>query len=114
MNHGFIRVAVANPQIRVADTCYNAQEIVKLALRAADEGVEVLAFSELSVTGYTCGDLFFQKSLIDGAERALVNIAEKTKDTDMLLCVGLPVCHEDKLYNVCAVVKSGKILGLVP
>lgn len=114
MNHGFIRVAVANPQIRVADPQFNAQEIVKLALRAADEGVEVLVFGELSITGYTCGDLFFQKSLIEGAQEALGVIAEKTSGTNMLLCVGLPVCHEDKLYNVCALVKSGKVLGLVP
>ncbi len=114
MNHGFLRVAVANPEIRVADPEYNAAQIVKAAKEAQKRGAELLAFPELCITGYTCGDLFFQKTLLRGAEQALAHIAKQTEQTTMLLFVGLPVCHQDKLYNVCAVLQSGKILGLVP
>ncbi len=114
MNHGFLRVGVANPEIRVAEPEYNANAVVAAALEAEKEGVEVLAFPELCLTGYTCGDLFFQKTLIKAAERALAKVAESTKNADMLICVGLPVSHENKLYNVCAVLNKGNILGLVP
>ena len=114
MNNGFLRVAAATPEIRVADPAYNATQIVNIAKKAAKEHVEVLAFPELCITGYTCGDLFFQKELTDAAERALRRIADGTKALDMFLFVGLPVRHGGKLYNVCAAVKGGKILGAVP
>lgn len=107
-------MGVANPEIRVAEPEYNAKAVIAAALEAQKEGVDVLAFPELCLTGYTCGDLFFQKTLISGAERALALVAEKTKNTDVLICVGLPVSHENKLYNVCAVLNKGNILGIVP
>lgn len=114
MNHGFLRVAAANPEIRVADPDYNAEAIIEAVRAAAAENVELLVFPELCITGYTCGDLFLQQTLISGAERALEKIAAHTEQADTVICVGLPVSHEDKLYNVCAVLNKGRILGLVP
>ncbi len=114
MNHGFLRVGVANPEIRVADPAYNAEKIVAIAKKAAKENVELLAFGELCVTGYTCGDLFFQKELTDGAQDALRKILDETRALATVLFVGLPVRHEGKLYNACAVLQRGVILGVVP
>ncbi len=114
MNDGFLRVAVANPEIKVADTDFNADAIIAAAKKAAAKKAELLVFPELSVTGYTCADLFFQSTLIEGAENALKKIVEKTAETNMLICVGLPVRHEGKLYNACAVLSGGRILGIVP
>ena len=114
MNNGFLRVATANPEIKVADPYYNAKQIISAAKEAAKQGVELLVFPELCLTGYTCGDLFFQKTLLSAAERALAEIAKQTEKTDMLLFIGLPVCYEDKIYNTCAVLQNGEILGIVP
>ena len=107
-------MGVANPEIRVAEPEYNAKAVIAAVLEAQKKGVDVLAFPELCLTGYTCGDLFFQKTLICGAEKALEKILKSTENADMLICVGLPVSHENKLYNVCAVLNKGNILGVVP
>ena len=114
MRDGFIKVAAGTPKIRVADCGYNAGQIIALIKEAAAQGVKVLALPELCVTGYTCGDLFLQDALLDGAERALGHILEETKELDLLTAVGLPVRHEHKLYNCVAVIHKGKILGLIP
>ena len=91
MRDGFIKVAAGTPRIRVADCEYNAEQIIGLMREAAKQGVKVLALPELCVTGYTCGDLFLQDTLLQGAENALSRILEETKDLNMLAALGLPV-----------------------
>ena len=114
MRDGFIKVAAGTPKIRVADCGYNAGQIIALMKNAAEQGVKVLALPELCITGYTCGDLFLQDTLLRGAEDALGHILEQTKDLDMLTAVGLPVRGQNELYNCAAVISKGRILGLVP
>ena len=116
MRDGFIKVAAGTPKIRVADCAHNAEEIIGLMREAAAQGVKVLALPELCVTGYTCGDLFLQDALLQGAEDALSRILEETSELDMLTAVGLPVWNrwDSKLYNCAAVINRGKILALIP
>ena len=116
MRDGFISVAAGTPKIRVADCRYNAEQIFTLMREAAKQGVKVLCLPELCVTGYTCGDLFFQDTLLRGAEDALATILEATRNLDMVTAVGLPVRnpYDNKLYNCAAVIQSGIILGLIP
>ncbi|MCI8698277.1 MAG: NAD(+) synthase [Oscillospiraceae bacterium] len=113
MRDGFIKVAAGTPKIRVADCDYNAGQIIALMKEAAAQGVKVLALPELCLTGYTCGDLFLQPTLLDGAERALERILEETKELDLLTALGMPV-RNNKLYNCAVVIHKGIILGLVP
>ena len=114
MRDGFVKVAAGTPRIRVADCDFNAGQIISLMKEAAAQGVKVLALPELCVTGYTCGDLFLQPTLLDGAERALAAILDETRKLDLLTALGLPVRCENKLYNCAAVIQKGFILGLVP
>ena len=114
MRDGFIKVAAGTPKIRVADCDYNAGQIIALMREAAAQGVKVLALPELCVTGYTCGDLFLQPTLLDGAERALGRILEETKGLDMLTALGMPVRYQNKLYNCALVIRNGEIFGAVP
>lgn len=111
---GFVRVAAAVPVVSVANTKANAQRIEKLVDEASKSGAQVVCFPELSLTGYTCADLFFSESMLDAAEEALVRVAEKTKACDTIVIVGLPLRHEDKLYNVAAVCQNGKVKAFVP
>ena len=114
MRDGFVKVAAGTPKIRVADCDYNAGQIIALIKEAAAQGVKVLALPELCVTGYTCGDLFLQDALLDGAERALGRILEETEELDMLTALGMPVRYQNKLYNCAVVIQNGEILGAVP
>lgn len=114
MKDGFIRVAAATPDIKVADCDYNADRIIELINQANAEDASIVVFPELCVTGYTCGDLFLQKVLLDGAKNALVKIARETADCDLLAFVGLPFEVDGKLYNCAAALCRGEILGLVP
>lgn len=114
MKDGFIRAAALTPEIKVADCAYNAERIIELAGKAAAAEVSIAVFPELCITGYTCGDLFLHKALLDSAEQALMKIAEETRNYDMLLIVGLPVSYGGKLYNCGAALKGGRVLGLVP
>ena len=116
MRDGFISVAAGTPKIRVADCRYNAEQIFTLMREADKQGVKVLCLPELCLTGYTCGDLFLQDTLLCGAEEGLQTILEATRNLDMVTVLGLPVrCKWDnKLYNCAAVIQSGEILGLVP
>ena len=114
MRDGFIKAAAGTPKIRVADCEYNAGQIITLMREAAKQGVKVLCLPELCVTGYTCGDLFLQDTLLRGVEDALARILDETRDLDMLTALGLPVRHENKLYNCAAVIQKGNILGLIP
>ena len=116
MRDGFIKMAAGTPKIKVADCQYNAGQIISLMQEAAGQGVKVLCLPELCITGYTCGDLFLQDTLLRGAEEALGRILEETKELDMLTAVGLPVRNpwDNKLYNCAAIIQKGEILGLVP
>ena len=116
MRDGFVKVAAGTPNIRVADCDYNAEQIIALMKEAAAQGVKVLALPELCVTGYTCGDLFLQDTLLDGAERALGRILAETKELDLLTAVGMPVRNrwDSKLYNCAAIIQKGEIHCLVP
>ena len=112
---GFLRVAAACPPVAVADPQRNADHVLRFVDDARKQGVQVLVFPELGLTGYTCGDLFFSLStLVGGAERALDRILAATADHAMLIAVGLPACHEGRLFNVAAVLQKGRILGVVP
>ncbi len=114
MKDGFIRCAAVTPDIRVADCEYNADRIIALAKKASENDVSVSVFPELCITGYTCGDLFLHKALLESAEKALFRIAKETSSLDMLIFVGIPVSFGGKLYNCAAAIKDGNILGLVP
>lgn len=114
MNNGFVKVACATPDIKVADVTFNSDNIIKLIKRAAVNGIRLIVFPELCITGYTCGDLFLQKSLIDGAKTQLKRIAHETSKCDICAVVGLPYIVDGKLYNVGAVINGGRVLGMVP
>lgn len=114
MNDGFYRVAAATPPIRVADCGYNRDSILNLMEECEKQGVCAVAFPELCLTGYTCGDLFRDSTLISGAEKALGEILERTQNSSLLALIGLPVAVGADLYNCAAVICRGRLLGLVP
>ena len=111
MRHGFIKVAAATPDIRVADVDYNKEQIIKQMDEAAKAGAKIIVFPELCITGYTCSDLFLQDILLNGAKKALVEIAKQTKELDALVFVGVPLAVGGELYNVAAALNHGNILG---
>ena len=114
MRDGFIKVAAGTPKIQVAGCRHNAEQVFSLMREADRQGVRVLALPELCLTGYTCGDLFLQPTLLRGAEEALATVLEATSALDLLAAVGLPVEYRGKLYNCAAVICRGEILGVVP
>ncbi len=114
MKDGFVKIACATPDIHVADCKYNAKQIIKLINEAAAKGAKLIAFPELCITGYTCGDLFLQELLIKSAADAVLEIAEKTKDLDIVSIVGAPVSCNNKLYNCAVVIKDDAILDIIP
>lgn len=111
MRHGFIKVAAATPDIRVADVDYNKGQIIKQMDEAAEAGAKIIVFPELCITGYTCSDLFLQDILLNSAKKALVEIAEHTKNLDALVFVGVPIAVGGELYNAAAALNHGNILG---
>ena len=114
MKDGFISVACGTPKLRLADCHYNAEQTFTMMRQAEKAGVKVLVLPELGLTGYTCGDLFYQESLLRGAEEALATVLEATRNLEVVTAVGLPVRVNQKLYNCAAVIQKGKILGVVP
>ena len=114
MKDGFIKAACAAFDVKVADTEHNADEIIKISRQAHKNGAKLIVFPELSLTAYTCSDLFLQKPLLDGAVRGLLRIAEETADTDIIIIAGLPLMIDGGLYNCAAVVNRGEIKGIVP
>ena len=114
MNHGFIKVAAAIPSIKVADCDYNSQQIISLIEKAEKQDVSLVVFPELSITGYTCADLFLQPLLLQQAEKSLDFILKSTKDLDITSVIGLPVVIENDIINAAVVIYKGKILGLTP
>ena len=113
MKHGFLKVACATPNIRVADCTYNVNEMINIAKEANEQKVKVLVFPELCITSYSCADMFFSNVLLDSSYKALVRYIEQTKEYDMLSILGLPMFCENKIYNCAAVVKGGELLGVV-
>lgn len=114
MRDGFIKVAVSTPDIRVADCLYNQKNLVKKAKEMAKKGVKILAFPELSLTGYTCSDLFLQETLLCGAQEVLRAYVEETSKLDMVSILGMPLAYDGGIYNVAVVVNRGEIKGIVP
>ncbi len=114
MRDGFIKVATVSPDIRVADTVYNGNQICDEIHKAQESGARIIVFPELAITGYTCGDLFYQRTLLESAKEQLLRIAQHTLMIDGIVFVGLPISYDGKLYNVAAAISQGKILGLVP
>ncbi|MDR3287856.1 MAG: NAD(+) synthase [Peptococcaceae bacterium] len=110
---GFVRAGIGVPQVRVADPAFNVDQIIALAATLAAERAQVAVFPELSVTGYTCGDLFQQRSLLMGAERELERLIRQVQ-ADMLIVVGMPVTADQQLFNCAVAFHRGRILGVVP
>lgn len=114
MDYGFIKAAVCSPEVSVADPDANASLISVYIDRCRRDGVRIAVFPELSITGSTCADLFYQDALLNSAEEALTKITAATSGQDILVMVGLPVRAQGKLYNCAAVIANGSILGIVP
>lgn len=114
MREQFLKVGAATPQIRVADPAYNTLQIIKAMERADYARCKLVVFPELCLTGYTCGDLFLQDSLLQGAMDGLQQILHFSEDLDMVTLVGLPFLYQNSLYNVAAVIYRGELLGLIP
>ena len=114
MKDGFLKAAALSPALRVADCAYNAGQIVSALQECAGRGIKLAVFPELALTGYTCGDLFFQQALQQAALQGLAQILQASEGLDLIALVGLPVAVNGKLYNCAAVVCGGRLLGLVP
>ena len=110
---GFVRIAAASPAVSVADPAANAEAILAAAEAARAQGASLLLTPELSLTGYTCGDLFGCRSLAERTEEALARVVAEAPE-GLLLVAGLPVAIADRLYNCAAVARRGEVLGLVP
>ncbi len=113
-NFGFVRVAAAVPLVKVANIEYNLEQIISLLNMAENNSVEVLVFPELCITGYTCGDLFFQQTLLDSAQEALLKILEVSVTKNVVGIIGMPILYDGLLYNTAVVFHKGKICGIVP
>ena len=114
MEFGFIRVAAATPRVKVADVDANVEEICRMAEIAENEQVSILAFPELSVTGYSCGDLFAQELLVSRAEEGVKRLKTFSRGKSLTLVVGVPVRVRGSLYNCAAVIQNGSLKGIVP
>ncbi len=114
MKDGFLKAAAVSPSLRVADCAYNTDQIIAALENCAAQGVKLAVFPEFCITGYTCGDLFFQHTLQQGALDGLARIIEASKQLDLVALVGLPLMVRGKLYNCAAAVCGGRLLGLVP
>lgn len=112
MKYGFVKVCAVTPEVKVADCRFNAAEIINSIEKAKE--AKVIVFPELAVTGYTCGDLFFQETLIREAEEAILTIADASKNVDSLVIVGAPVLVGHKLYNCAVILYRGQVMAIVP
>lgn len=114
MEYGFVKVASAVPTVKVADCRHNARQMAEMIADAANQNVEIIIFPELSITGYTCGDLFAQSVLLEEAEKSLEWLVAETQSLPVISIVGIPHPHNGSLINAAVVFQSGKILGVVP
>ena len=112
--YGYIRVGAVVPELKVANTNYNTQEIIKQIKDAAKKDIDIVSFPELSITGYTCGDLFLQDLLLNKVLDSLKLICNETKNLDIISIVGAPIRSENQIFNCGVVIASGKIIGIVP
>lgn len=110
----FIKVGAASPKLKISDTKYNLKEIETMILNAIEEEVKVLVFPELSISAYSCGDLFTNEKLIENCNLAIKNLVEFSKGKDILMAVGAPFLYRYSLYNCAYVILNGKVLGIVP
>lgn len=111
---GFVRVGAIVPKLSLANPLKNALEIVEQVTKAYKKGVAIVTTPELSLTGYTCGDLFLQDALLNEAEEALEKLVEETKELNIITILGMPIRHDNQLFNCAVVIEKGKILGIVP
>lgn len=114
MKDGYIKVGAATPCIKVADCEYNREQILTEIKKAVNQGVKLLVLPELCMTGYTCGDLFLQSTLLEGALQGLLWVMEQTKELPIYVMLGLPVSVDCKLYNTAAFLGGGRLLGMIP
>ena len=114
MKHGFVSVASAAPRLRLADCRYNAEQTFLTMRAAEDRGVKVLVLPELGLTGATCGDLFYQDTLLHGAAQALQTVLEATRNLEVVTALGMPLQINNKLYNCAVIIQKGLVLGVVP
>ena len=114
MNYGFVKVASAVPQVKVADCTHNGKEITNMIFQAEKAQVELLVFPELCITGCTCGELFKQRTLLENAKRALLAIVDETRECDVISIVGLPYEYRNMVFNMAAVIHRGKIKEFLP
>lgn len=112
--YGYVKVGASTLELKVSDTIYNVQMIKKQIDEAVNKNIQIISFPELSITGYTCGDLFNQDILIDKAYEELKDLVDYSKDKMIVIIVGSPIKCENKLYNCAVVINNGKILGIVP
>lgn len=113
-NYGFVRVAAASPALKVADCDFNTDEIIRQIKEAGARDISAIVFPELCITGYTCGDLFLQRLLLDAAKTSLLHICESTKEIATIVIIGCPLEIDSRLYNTAIVLYRGEILGIVP
>ena len=114
MKFGFIKVTAASPKLKVADTAYNLESARECFDEAERMGANLLVFPELHLTAYTCGDLFYSDTLLDGALEALEALRDYTSGKRCMAVIGVPVRTGGKLYNCAAVIQDGAVLGVVP
>lgn len=114
MNYGYVKVAAAVPRVKVADCKFNAARIENEIIIADGKGVQIIIFPELSITGYTCGDLFGQQLLLEEAEMGLMQMLNSTRQLDIISIVGMPIAVNGALLNAAVVFQKGKVLGVVP
>ncbi len=112
--YGYVKVGASTLELKVSDTIYNVQMIKKQIDEAVNKNIQIISFPELSITGYTCGDLFNQDILIDKSYEGLKDLVDYSKDKMIVIIVGSPIKCENKLYNCAVVINNGKILGIVP
>ena len=111
---GFLRIGAAVPELRVANVDFNVAAIIELLKKAREEGVQIVSFPEMSLTGYTLGDLVQQQALLLKAERGLRDILNEYSQSAMVVVVGMPLFVEQKIFNCAVVSSSGRILGVIP
>ena len=114
IKYGFMKVASAIPAVRVGDVIFNTQQIEEQIALAEGKGVDVITFPELSITGYTCQDLFRQQILLEATEQSIMMLLDFTRKLDIIAIVGAPVVTGDLLLNCGVVIQRGQILGIVP
>ena len=112
--HGFVRCGAIVPKLKVADVDFNVNEILEQIRQAESKNVQIVCFPELCITGYSCGDLFYQDVLIKKAMDGLKNILKETKNLNIISILGMPIKFENQLFNTAIVIQKGEILGVVP